>query len=131
MKLILLFYLFPMVLIMLTYQQNKKSNRSNQPVCGEQIILTLFACRIPCLLLYFSLALRAAPNLVHEHEASLERVVGLFVDPVGDADSLTLASSRLHVLVPDLVATGQLFQRPLVHYVLRRVLVALLVVDVA
>ena len=34
-----------------------KLNRSNTPFCGDQFRLTLSACQISCLSLYFSLAL--------------------------------------------------------------------------
>ena len=54
MKLILL---FPLSNVINNFILAKKSNRSNPPFCCDQIRLTLSACQIPCLLLYFSLAL--------------------------------------------------------------------------
>ena len=57
MKFILLFHTLSNGIHNYILAKNKKSNRSNPPFCSDQIRLTLSACQIPCLLLYFSLAL--------------------------------------------------------------------------
>ncbi len=59
-------------------------------------------------------------HLVHEDERSLEGAVDLLEARVGDAARPHLLAPRLQVVVPQLVGSGQLLERPLVHHVERR-----------